>query len=95
MKLVYKVLLANILVSAFVAFIFGLSQRPIDGSDFLMMFGLTCLGVALIDLLISVILFIAGKEHQEWAQGFLLSCGVLLLLGFATCTGALKGINFR
>jgi hypothetical protein len=93
MKITYKILLANIGLSFAIALFYTLSQGGNEKGASILIFGLTCLSVALCDLFISVILFIAGKESQAWAQGFLLSCGVLLLIGFAACSGALNSMH--
>jgi len=95
MKIMYKVLLANAALSVLIALIFGLSQQSVNVNDFVVMFGLSCMGVAVVDLFISIILFLAGKENYEWGRGFLLSCGLLLLVGFALCTSAFQGLNYH
>ena len=93
MKLIYKILLANIGLSFVIALLYTLAQSGADRGAFFIVFGLTCMAVALCNLIISVVLFIAGKEHLQWAQGLLLSCGVLVLIGFASCTGALQNMH--
>jgi ABC-type Fe3+-siderophore transport system permease subunit len=93
MKIIYKLLLGNIGLSFVIALLYKLSQAENGIDTFFVIFGITCLGVAGCDLFISIILFIAGKENREWAQGFLLSCGVLLLIGFAACTTAFQNMH--
>ena len=93
MKIVYKVLLANIGLSIIAALIFLISQGVHDNDSFAIIFGLACIAIALCDLFICVILFTARNGHREWAQGFLLSCGVLVLIGFAACSTALNSLH--
>jgi hypothetical protein len=85
MNTVMKVLLTNV-AAAFgftllMMFFFGFY----DLNDFFMEFGLVCLGVAGLDLLTALILFISGEHNHQVAKGFLLSAGVLFLLGFTSC----------
>lgn len=89
-----KVLLIN------VAVVFGLTLLlllSIGGSfkanDFLIGLGLICLGAAVLDLLVAVILFITGPAQYDVAKGFLLSAGVLFLAGFAACSSTT--LNFH
>jgi hypothetical protein len=53
-------------------------------NDFIPVLGLVSLFGSVIDMLIALVLFLFGLK--VWAQGFLLSAGVLLLLGFALCS---------
>ena len=88
-----KVLLIN------VAIVLGITLMMIGGfgstgaSDFMIGLGLVSLAVAGLDLFIALVLFLAGKENYEVAKGFLLSSGVLFLLGFAACS--FTPINFN
>jgi hypothetical protein len=86
MKTALKVMFINIAACALLAF-FGIMadgfQRP---DDFLIWFGLICLAAAVLDLIVAVILFITGPAQYNVAKGFLLSCGVLVLIGFASCS---------
>jgi len=62
-------------------------------NDFLIGLGLICLGAAVLDLVVAVILFITGPAQYDVAKGFLLSAGVLFLAGFAACSST--NINFH
>lgn len=84
-----KVLLINLAV------VFGLtllaflaSGGSYKANDFLIGLGLICLAGAVLDLLLSLVLFITGPAQYNVAKGFLLSAGVLLLAGFAACSSA-------
>lgn len=90
MKLSSKVLFISIAVSLIIALTLSLSGGNKIGGDFVLWFGLCCLGIGALSLLISLILFALGKNNRELAQGFLLTCGALLLIGFAVCGGSLS-----
>ena len=90
MKILYKVLLANIGISVLIALILTLTQGQNNHDPYILILALTWLGVGMVDLFIAIVLFIAGKEYREWAQGFLLSWALLMLVGFAVCTSTFK-----
>ena len=81
-----KVLLINLAAVFAITLLMSLSFGSTNSSDFLIGLGLVSLGVACLDLLISLVLFLAGKENYELGKGFLLSSGVLFLVGFAACS---------
>ncbi|MBK8609897.1 MAG: hypothetical protein IPL84_08115 [Chitinophagaceae bacterium] len=86
-----------VLINAAVAIVFGLLVSLSEGSNpytnFMTWFGLGCLGIAVLDLFVALILFLTGKQNYEAGRGFLLSSGILLLVGFAICSGAT--LNFH
>ena len=88
-----KVLLINLAIVLGITVIMSLAFGSTDASDFLIGLGLVSLGIASLDLLISLILFTIGKDNLEAAKGFLLSSGVLFLLGFAACS--FTTVNFN
>ena len=61
---------------------FGRIEGIIDG--YVVMFGLVALGGGAIDIIVGLFLLLA--TDKRYAQGFLLSGGVLLLLGFLACS---------
>jgi hypothetical protein len=83
MKLIYKILWVNVGIALVIAFLI-----PLDGlnsvSSYFFGLGAISLVGAIVDLIVSFILFMIKKK--EWAQGYLLTAGVLLLLGAVTCT---------
>ena len=81
-----KVLLINLASVFGITLLMSLAFGSTNSSDFLTGLGLISLGVAVLDLLVSVILFIVGKANYEIAKGFLLSCAVLFVMGFAACS---------
>jgi hypothetical protein len=88
-----KVLLINLAGVFGITLLMSLSFGSINSSDFLIGLGLVSLGVACLDLFVSLILFIAGKANYEIAKGFLLSAAVLFIIGFAACSSTT--INFH
>jgi hypothetical protein len=91
MKKAIKVLLINLAIAfgfAFISLLFGNNS-----SDFLIVLGLVCLAGAVIDLLVAVVLFITGPLQYDVAKGFLLSSGVLFLVGFAACSGVTLNLH--
>ncbi len=90
MKLMYKIALVNFAVCVLYSLLQVLISGPSQTREYFLWLGLTCLCVGLLDLFIAIVLFIAGEKSREWAQGFLFSCGVLILLGFAVCSSSFK-----
>jgi hypothetical protein len=81
MKLPVKIILINVALAILFALLFGSTQGITDGYVF--MFGLVALGGGAIDIIVGLLLLATDKRY---AQGFLLSGGVLLLLGFLACS---------
>ena len=88
-----KVLLINLAAVFAIAVLISLAFGNSNSSDFLIGLGLVSLAVACLDLLVSLILFIAGKANYEIAKGFLLSSAVLFIIGFAACSST--SLNFH
>ncbi|MFN8242800.1 MAG: hypothetical protein U0X40_01995 [Ferruginibacter sp.] len=72
-------------------FSFGNNGHFASG-DFMILLGICCLGIAVLDILIAIVLFLTGQENYAAGRGFLLSGGILLLAGFAVCSAAFQGI---
>lgn len=85
MKIPIKILLINLAVTigltVFMLLAFGFN----DASDFMIAIGLSSLVVGGIDLFLSLIFFAIGVGSYDNAKGFLLSGGILIMLGFTTC----------
>ena len=88
-----KVLLINLAAVFGITLLMSLAFGSPNSSDFLIGLGLVSLAVACLDLLVSLILFIAGKANYEIAKGFLLSSAVLFVVGFAACSST--SLNFH
>jgi hypothetical protein len=84
MKLTYKICLANIAIAFLIAFIVMLSFDGTSPKDYFIFLGVVSIAGGIIDLLAGIFLLIFGKE--VWGQGFLLAAGILLLIGFASCS---------
>lgn len=85
MKLPLKIAIINILV----AFIFGWIFST-HGGSMGMQFGMMFLMAALIAVVIGLFLLIA--KDKRYAQGFLMSGGLLLLLSIVTCGSSIGGL---
>lgn len=57
-----------------------------NSNDYLILFGL--IGILMGFLLLVVGLLLLFAEDKRFAQGFLLSAGIILLLGFLSCSGS-------
>ena len=84
LKLVHKIILANIAIALVVAVYYTITLGTGEASDFALGFGVACLLGGIVDLFVSLFLFIASSK--EWSKGFLLSAGALLLLSGITCS---------
>lgn len=76
-----KTLTINILVAFVIAVFFALGDTALDSIGFY--FGLSALGIGLIDIPIAVVVFIAGSN--TYGKAFLISAGLLLLLSGISC----------
>lgn len=90
MKLPLKIVLCSIAFTIVLAFLLA-SGTSSSLNDVLGFFGLA-------DIIIGPLLLFSGlialaTRHKEWAQGLLLSGGILLLLGFLTCSSLLSGFH--
>ena len=83
-----KVLLINVAVIIGFTLLFFLmgGTSKYNANEFLTILGLLSLAAAVLDAIVAVILFITGPAQYDVAKGFLLSAGVLLLIGFASCS---------
>jgi uncharacterized membrane protein YagU involved in acid resistance len=85
MKLPAKIILINVAVAILFAIIYVVSQNVT--SEISLVVGLVFLVGGFITLVAGLFLLIA--EDKRYAQGFLMSGGILLLLGFLTCSSAM------
>jgi hypothetical protein len=81
MKLPIKIILINVAVAILFSVIYAITQNIT--SELSIVVGLVFLVGGLIALVVGLFLLIA--EDKRYAQGFLMSGGLLLLLGFLTC----------
>ncbi len=81
MKLPVKIILINLAGAILFSVIYTITQNII--SELSIVVGLVFLVGGLIALVVGLFLLMA--EDKRYAQGFLMSGGLLLLLGFLTC----------
>ena len=86
MKLPVKIILINVALAILFAVLYVVTQNVT--SEISLVVGIVFLTGGLIALVAGLFLLIA--EDKRYAQGFLMSGGLLLLLGFLTCTSALN-----
>jgi hypothetical protein len=94
MKLPFKILFINLAIALGISILLllGLSGNfKLD--EFFIALGLVALAGGIIDLLIGFILLVTG--NKESGKGFMLSAGVLLLIGFASCGVGMSNLNFH
>ncbi len=84
MKLPQKIVLINLALAILFAVLYVVSQNITN--EVSLVVGIVFLTGGLIALIAGLFLLIA--EDKRYAQGFLMSGGLLLLLGFLTCTAA-------
>ena len=80
-----KILFIIVLVNVVLAILFTLGIM-INGESFTNTFVSVCLGGGALNVVVGLFLLIL--KDKRYAQGFLISGGVLLLLGFVTCSAA-------
>lgn len=88
MKLLYKIAIFNAGAALLAGLLVGWSNG-VSFFDFLAIIGTFTLLTSLLDLVIALVLAIAGR--RAWAQAFLLSAGILLLVGGAVCSSLILG----
>ena len=81
MKHSSKAVIINLAITAALALLIGLNN---SWRDFAALFGLAALGISLLNFLLAVFLFITRQKQA--ALGCLLSAGILLLVGFSSCS---------
>ena len=84
MKLQQKIILVSFGIVLLLGSLAGLSSGSGKSGDFLMVLGMVGFFAGLLQLIVG--LFLLAKTDKRYAQGFLMSAGLLILIGFATCT---------
>ena len=88
-KPAYRIAVVNCGIVIFIGLICG----AVSGDDFALVLGIVCLLGGLIDLVLGIIILIAGSK--AWGKGFLNSAGILLLLSGISCGTGLSNVNFH
>lgn len=87
MKLQTKIILVSFGVAVITAFLFSWTDNSYKvAADYLLSFGLTGFFGGLLQAIVG--LFLLLKTDKRYAQGFLMSGGLLMVIGFTTCTGS-------
>ena len=84
MKLQQKIILISFGIVLLLGALAGAGSGSAKASDFLMVLGMVGFFAGLLQLIVG--LFLLVKTDKRYAQGFLMSGGLLMLIGFATCT---------
>lgn len=93
MKQSYKILLMNAGIAVVITAFFILSDGgQVIASDVGVVFGLTCLGLGLLNLLVGFILVLI-QDQRETGKALLISSAVLLLLSGISCGTALSNMR--
>lgn len=94
MKLPFKVLFINLGLVVIISLLLLVGiNSSFRADDFFIAFGLVALVAAVIDLIIGIVMLATG--NKESGKGFMLSTGVLLLIGFASCGMGLNSMTFH
>jgi hypothetical protein len=81
LKKSYKLILINVILTIGISILFAMTFR--ERGVFMMAWGILGCLFGMLNILIGVILTAVGKN--EWNQAFLISGGVLFLLGVGLC----------
>jgi hypothetical protein len=84
MKLQQKIILISFAIVLLLGALAGAGSGSGKAGDFLMVMGMVGFFAGLLQLIVG--LFLLVKTDKRYAQGFLMSAGILMLIGFATCT---------
>ncbi|MBL0357601.1 MAG: hypothetical protein IPP72_12295 [Chitinophagaceae bacterium] len=81
-----KVVLISFAAAIVIGFLFTLTDHSNNAADYFISFGVAAFFGGLLELIIG--LFLLLLQDKKYAQGFLLSGGLLMVIGFTTCTSA-------
>jgi|KBSMisStandDraft_5_1062788.scaffolds.fasta_scaffold00075_29 peptidoglycan biosynthesis protein MviN/MurJ (putative lipid II flippase) len=88
MKLPLKIALISLAIDVVLSVVLLVVADPkATGTNYLLAIGIGSLLGGLISVVLAIIFFVA--KSKEWGKGFLLTTGLLFLLGFATCSGGI------
>ena len=83
-----KTVLLSFAVALAAAFLWTQFNNSIRTGDFFMAFGIIGFFGGIVQLVVG--LFLLFAENKKYAQSFLISGGLLMLIGFATCTASFR-----
>jgi len=84
MKLQQKIILISFGIAILLGSFFAVVSSSFKLKEFFVSLGATGFFIGLIQIVVG--LFLLLKDDKRYAQGFLMSGGLLMLIGFATCT---------
>jgi ABC-type lipopolysaccharide export system ATPase subunit len=84
MKIQLKIILVSFAVVLLLGVLGGAAGGSGKASDFFMIMGIISFFAGLVQLVAG--LFLLVKTDKRYAQGFLMSGGILMLIGFTTCS---------
>jgi len=84
MKIQQKIILISFGIVLLLGALAAAGSGSSKAGDFLMILGMVGFFAGLLQLIVG--LFLLAKTDKRYAQGFLMSGGLLMLIGFATCT---------
>ena len=84
MKIQQKIILISFGIVLLLGALAGSAGGSSKAGDFLMVMGTVGFFAGLLQLIVG--LFLLVKTDKRYAQGFLMSGGILMLIGFTTCT---------
>jgi len=92
MILQQKIILISFGIVILLGLLAGAAGSASNTSDFFMGLGMLGFFMGLLQLIVG--LFLLVKTDKRYAQGFLMSAGLLIVIGFATCTANFS-MNFH
>jgi len=84
MKIQQKIILISFGIVFLLGALAGAGSGSSKPADFFMVLGMVGFFAGLLQLIAG--LFLLAKTDKRYAQGFLMSAGILMVIGFATCT---------
>jgi len=88
-----KTVIVSFAVALALALLISISDGINRGEDFLVAFGMIGFFGGLLQLVVG--LFLLFLDDKKYAQGFLISGALLIVIGFSTCTVGMSGMSFH
>jgi len=88
-----KTVLISFAAALVLAALWTATDAAMRANDFMMAFGLIGFFGGITEIVAGLFLLLA--TDKKYAQGFLLSGGLLMVIGFAACTAGISGTTFR
>lgn len=88
-----KTVIISFAVALAAALLFSLTDSSFRGSDYMVTFGVIGFFGGIVEIIAGLFLLLA--QDKKYAQGFLISGGLLMVIGFGTCTAGFSGMSFH